>query len=373
MKIGFDAKRAVQNNTGLGNYSRYVIEILSDFFFANHYVLFAPRRKENSRLKNILSKTNISFVFPAGIAGLLSVFWRIGGIKKNIRQNGVEIFHGLSNELPFGIRNAGVKSVVTIHDLIFVRYPEYYNLFDRIIYRFKSRYACRMANKIIAVSECTKRDVVALFHVPEEKIEVVYQGCHPVFGQKATDEKKTAVREKYRLPALFILNVGSVEPRKNLLLALKTLKHLPDDVHLVAAGKPTAYQTKVEQYAQKNRLRSRLHLLNDVAFEDLPALYQLAAVFVYPSFFEGFGIPVIEALHCGLPVVAATGSCLEEAGGPDSMYVDPEDDVLLASRIAKILSDKELAKRMSEKGKVYVKRFSKENVAENLMKVYKSL
>jgi glycosyltransferase involved in cell wall biosynthesis len=202
---------------------------------------------------------------------------------------------------------------------------------------------------------------------------VVYQGCHPQFRQPVTDEKKCEVREKYKLPSRFLLSVGSIESRKNLLLAVKALSQLPDDIHLVAIGKATPYQTKVEAYARQSGFESRLHIRNNFLFSDLPAVYQSATVFIYPSFFEGFGIPVIEALSCGVPVIAATGSCLEEAGGPDSFYVNPEDDHELATRILEIVTDESLANRMKEAGKEYVKRFDDERIASEFIHIYQTL
>ncbi|GAP71861.1 glycosyltransferase family 4 protein [Candidatus Symbiothrix dinenymphae] len=371
MRIGFDAKRAVQNNTGLGNYSRYVIETVSDYFSDNHYVCFAPKKKENSRLKTILARTDISFVFPREIFKLFPSLWRLFGVKRDIKEQKIAVFHGLSNELPVGIEKTCVKTVVTIHDLIFLHYPEYYKPIDRKIYRAKFKRACEKADKIIAVSECTKRDIIAFFHIPEEKIEVVYQGCHPNFRRDAPASAPQL--EKYNLPHRFILSVGSIEARKNLLLPVKALSKIPEDVHLVAVGKPTPYQAEVEVYAAKKGLSTRLHILNNVAFEDLPAIYQSAAVFVYPSFFEGFGIPIIEALSCGVPVIAATGSCLEEAGGPDSVYIAPNDDAELAKKINTILGNKGLSDSMIAAGKTYVQRFSEKAIAEQLMQIYRLL
>ncbi|GHT11776.1 hypothetical protein AGMMS4956_05330 [Bacteroidia bacterium] len=156
-------------------------------------------------------------------------------------------------------------------------------------------------------------------------------------------------------------------------MPVKALSKIPEDVHLVAVGKPTPYQAEVEAYAAKNGLSSRLHIINNVAFEDLPAIYQSAAVFVYPSFFEGFGIPIIEALSSGVPVIAATGSCLEEAGGLNSVYIDPNDDAELAKKINTILGNKELSDSMIAAGKMYVQRFSEKAIAEQLMQIYKLL
>ena len=373
MNIGFDAKRVVQNHTGLGNYGRYIIDILSRFYPDNRYFLFAPKQKTNDRLKMLHTQANVSFVFPSGTDRILPTIWRTVGIWKDLLNSKIAIFHGLSNELPLGIRYSKVKSVVSIHDLIFLRYPEFYNPVDRRIYRWKFQYACRNADKIIAISESTKRDIMSFFSVPEEKITVVYQGCHPCFRQSVPDEKKREIQRKHKLPRRFLLYVGSIESRKNLLLAVKALTRLPEDIHLVAIGKATPYQAKVETYARQSGLASRLHIRNDFPFSDLPAVYQSAVVFLYPSFFEGFGIPIIEALSSGVPVVATTGSCLEEAGGPNSIYVNPEDDSELAARILEIANDESLSNRMIAAGKEYVKRFDDGQIASEIIRIYETL
>ena len=371
VKIGFDAKRAVQNNTGLGNYSRQMIEILSEYFPDNQYVLFAPKQRENPRLQSICERRNIAFVFPSGLFRRFAALWRLTGVKKDIAANGIEIFHGLSNEIPLGLHKTGVKTIVTVHDLIFMRFPQFYKAIDRAIYRFKFRYACRHAHRIIAVSECTKRDIVSFFNIPEDKIAVVYQPCHPAFSLRVDDECRAATVEKYGLPPQYLLNVGSIESRKNLMLAVKALKYLPETLHLVAVGKTTPYQKEVEKLAEQLNVQQRLRILNNVPFADLPALYQAAEVFVYPSFFEGFGIPIIEALTSETPVVAAQGSCLEEAGGSHSLYIPPDDERALAQKITEIINNPQLAKLMRTKGKEYVSRFSNENIAGELIMNYK--
>lgn len=373
MKIGFDAKRAIQNNTGLGNYSRYMIEILSDLYPENSYLLFAPKERKNSRLQKLQMNPNISFHYPQGINKYFPSVWRSNNIKSDLKSNQIDIFHGLSNELPFGIQNTGIKSVVTIHDLIFLRYPEYYKRIDRTIYTRKFRYACECSDRIIAISECTKRDIISFFGIPANKIDVVYQGCHPNFNKLATKEKKEEVVKKYNLPPLFLLSVGSIEPRKNLMLIAKALKHLREEIHLVVVGKKTYYQDLVQEFCDENGISDRVHIFNNYPFEDLPALYQLSRIFIFPSFFEGFGIPVIEALSSGTPVIAAKGSCLEEAGGPDSIYIDPDNEFELADQVQTVIHDQELSAHMSLKGNEYVKIFSDKNIATKLISLYQSL
>ena len=373
MNIGFDAKRIVQNNTGLGNYGRNLVEILSRLYPDNHYYLYAPKPKKNERLNILNSQSNVSFIFPLGLDRIIPTIWRTFSIGKDLTNNKLNIFHGLSNELPVGIRRKKIKTILSIHDLIFLRYPEFYKPVDRWLYKWKFRRSCLIADKIIAMSECTKRDIISFFDIPEEKIAVVYQGCHPQFHLKVTDEKKQEIQEKYKLPSRFLLCVGSIESRKNLLLAVKALSRLPEDIHLVAIGKSTPYQTDVETFARQSGLESRLHIRNNFHFNDLPAVYQSAEIFIYPSFFEGFGIPVVEALSSGVPVIAATGSCLEEAGGHDSIYVNPENDKELSDRILEIVNNESLAKKMKEAGKIYAQRFNEEKIASELINIYQTL
>ena len=327
MRIGFDGKRAVQNFTGLGNYSRYIVDILCQFYPENEYVLYAPKKRENKRLDKLTKQyQQLQLSYPTTSSWKkLSSLWRVWGVTQQLEKEKIDIFHGLSNELPLNIHQSEVKSIVTIHDLIFLRYPQYYHSIDRKIYTYKFRKACENADKIIAISECTKRDIIEYFRIPADKIEVVYQGCDPSFMHPVAAEKKREIRAKYQLPDHYILNVGSIEERKNALSAVQALTMLPEQIHLVIVGRHTEYTDKIERFIKENKLEERVHIISNVPFDDLPAFYQLAEIFVYPSRFEGFGIPIIEALYSGIPVVAATGSCLEEAGGPDSIYVHPDD------------------------------------------------
>ena len=375
MRIGFDGKRAVQNFTGLGNYSRYIVDILCQFGPENEFVLYAPKKRENKRLDKLTKQyQQLQLSYPTTSSWKkLSSLWRIWGVTQQLEKEKIDIFHGLSNELPLNIHQSEVKSVVTIHDLIFLRYPQYYHSIDRKIYTYKFRKACENADKIIAISECTKRDIIEYFRIPADKIEVVYQGCDPSFMHPVAEEKKREVQAKYQLPDHYILNVGSIEERKNALSAVQALMMLPEQIHLVIVGRHTEYTDKIERFIKENKLEERVHIISNVPFDDLPAFYQLAEIFVYPSRFEGFGIPIIEALYSGIPVVAATGSCLEEAGGPDSIYVDPDDIKGMADAFKQIYADPERKKIMIEKGQIFAKRFAEEKQAEEILNIYKQL
>ena len=371
MRIGFDGKRAVENKTGLGNYSRFIIDILSRLHKENQYTIYAPKPKENKPLDRILSRENIQIIYPAShFWKRLCSLWRILGINKQIKEEQLSLFHGLSNELPLSIKKSKTRSIVTIHDLIFIRYPQFYKWIDRRIYIYKFKKACQNSDRIIAISEMTNRDIITFFGIDAHKIDVVYQSCHPIFKQPASSTQKKEIRQKYQLPDKYILNVGSIESRKNLLLVVKALHYIPEDISLVAIGKRTTYTNEVEEYINKHQLNHRVHILHNIPFQELPVFYQLAKLFVYPSFFEGFGIPIIEAIHSNIPVIAATGSCLEEAGGPDSIYISPNNEKELAININKILTSSDLVNKMTTKGKEYIKRFSDETIAQDIMQVY---
>jgi glycosyltransferase involved in cell wall biosynthesis len=370
MKIGYDAKRAFLNGTGLGNYSRWLIKAMSSFHTENQFWLYTPKIKRDRPLSFLNIKSRTKIIKPTG--KYLTSWWRTKWIVDDLKKHGIELYHGLSHELPLGIGNSGIKSVVTMHDLIFMRFPEYFGLIDRVIYSTKLRYACKTADRIVAISQQTKNDLVSLLKVDPTKIEVIYQGCNQAFGVKQTEEKKTSVKQKYQLPDQYILTVGTIEERKNLLLMVKALPAVHNDIPLVVVGKPTHYLEQVKSFVNTNGLGSRVIFLHQVTFADLPAVYQMADVFVYPSRYEGFGIPVLEALNSGVPVVAAKGSCLEEAGGKGSLYVSPDDHQALAESINLILADDALKQRMIDEGLEHAKNFEDKKLADQLMNLYQA-
>lgn len=366
MKIGFDGKRATNNLTGLGNYSRSLIAQLAEFFPQNQYFVYSPKIKEHARIRHFLTSKGIESRLP----DQPGLFWRTSGIKKQLLKDNIDLFHGLSHEIPLRIQNSGIRSIVTIHDLIFLKFPQYFGRIDRLIYKLKARYSCRHADKIVAISECTKRDIIEFFHTDPDKIEVIYQSCDDSFKSPSSAQTKQEVRIRHTLPSKYILNVGTIETRKNLLTLIKALPQIHADYQLVVVGKSTAYADLVRDEIANLGLKNRVHFLQNVPFDELPSIYQMADAFVYPSLYEGFGIPIIEALYSGIPVIAATGSCLEEAGGENSLYVSPFDEIALSAAINKVLNDPTLAGHMKTRGLEYVQKFNTRVIAGDLMKVY---
>ncbi len=374
MKIGFDGKRAAQNRTGLGNYSRFVARIMAEQMPENEYRLYVPNERRTQFLGEIPAVAAMPVTTPQGAWRHFRSAWRSWGVADSLRRDGIELYHGLSNELPLNIKSAGCRSVVTIHDLIFLRNPEYYKPVDRWIYNQKFRRACLDADRIVAVSEFTKRDIIRYYSIDEAKIDVVYQGCDKAFGEPIGRDRLEEVRRKYGLPESYVLYVGSIEERKNVGLIIEALRGEAErglPFHLVTVGRSTPYCERQKEGVERLGLGAYCHFFHTVPFADLPSLYRMASVFVYPSRIEGFGIPLLEAITSGVPAIGCTGSCLEEAGGEDSIYVDPDDASGLGESIARLMADKAMRQSMIEKGRDYAhKGFSDEKLSRDLMDVY---
>jgi glycosyltransferase involved in cell wall biosynthesis len=369
--IGFDAKRIVANASGLGSYGRNLINDLAQAGGPYRYRLYAPDSGRDDLRNQVKSADCIDFRYSDSHCRLGKDLWRRHGIVKDLQRDGVSIFHGLSGELPRGLHKAGVRSLLTIHDLIFLRHPEYYKPVDVWLYKRKFYQSLREADRVVAISECTKRDILYYSDYPEDHIDVIYQSCSPRFHDVPAEDQLQDVVRRYALPSRFVLNVGTIEKRKNVALAARALAEVPDDVHLVIVGRSTPYVKEVAQAAQEARVTERIHLLHGVPNDDLSAIYRLATCFVYPSRYEGFGIPIIEAIQSGLPVVAATSSCLEEAGGPDSLYVHPDDIRGMANALRQLLSE-DTAERVG-RARQYVRKFENNNVARQIISEYQLL
>lgn len=357
MVIGYDAKRAFCNGTGLGNYSRSLIAAAE-----GRKVLYTP--KVAIPWGEDVADTVVRR--PQGLWCIAPSLWRTLACAQQLDADGVQLYHGLSHELPIGLPK-NVRKVVTMHDLIVRRYPQYFSLFDRMVHRLKQRHACRVADVVVAISEQTKRDLVDLMHVPEEKIKVVYQSCDAQFWgvQDAGN-----VRQKYRLPERYIICVGTVEERKNQLAVIEACRALPDDVALVIVGRLRGdYGRKVAACADGRRVI----LIDHADFADFPSLYSGAVASVYLSRFEGFGIPVLESLCCDCPVVTSNISSMPEAGGDAALYAAPDDVDAVAAHLKHLLDDPAFRQECIEKGRTQRMRFAPEKVAADMAAVYKSL
>ncbi len=364
MKIGYDAKRFFHNASGLGNYSRDLVRILAQFYPENSFFLFAKSTSEST--KSLLEISNVLFRKISG--GKFARQYKMG---KDAQAEGCDIFHGLSGELPLKWTKQPIKKVVTIHDVIFLKYPQFYSFFDRKIHAWKCKNACEQADLVIAISQQTKRDIIHFFKTPEEKIRVVYQSCHQAFKENYSEEELVTVQQKYSLPQEFLLNVGTIEERKNLFSVVKAIKDT--DIPLVVIGKETSYTKQIHRFIEKNKMQNQVFFLKNVSMDDLAKIYQLATVFIYPSLYEGFGIPIIEALFSKTPVITSNISCLPEAGGPDSLYIDPKNVADLKSKILYLMHNPSERQRRVEKSSIFVQKFSEEQIANDVFQMYQEV
>ena len=372
MVIGFDAKRAFQNNTGLGNYSRMLLCGLASEHQNLRAFLYSPRIS-GEYAKYFSGYANISTRTPSSIDRFFPDIWRRFGVTVHLSEDKVKLFHGLSHELPHGIPRS-IKRVVTMHDLIVWRYPQFYKPLDRVVHRIKQRHSCRIADVVVAISEQTKRDLMEYLHVPESKIRVIYQSCDPMFWEPVAESDIDYVRSTYHLPEKYVICVGTIEERKNQVAVVKAMAQLPADVHLVIVGKNHGgYHAVLSGAIRSNGLTERVHILHDADFEDFPALYAGAMASVYMSLFEGFGIPILESMCCGTPVVTSNVSSMPEAGGAAALYADPKNPDEIAARLKSIIDDPALRAELVEKGKVQSQKFTPHLAVSGLYDLYMSL
>lgn len=372
MVIGFDAKRAFQNDTGLGNYSRILICGIAQEHQDVHAVLYSPNMSGNYR-SYFSGFANISTRQPSGWDRHIPNLWHGFGIGLHLHGDKVTLYHGLSHELPHGIPK-DIKRVVTMHDLFAWRYPQYYRPLERSVYRAKQRHSCKIADMVVAVSEQTKRDLIEILHLPEEKIRVIYQTCDQIFWRPVTQDEKDEVREHYHLPDRYFISVGTIEERKNQIAVVEALASLPADIHLVIVGRAnTRYHADLMRVVRSRNLETRVRILSRADFDDFPALYANAIGSVYVSHCEGFAIPIVESFCCDTPVIASNCSSMPEAAGDAALLVAPNDSSAIAQAMRQLIDDDSLRQELIAKGRRQRQRFTPKAIVDQFYNLYREL
>lgn len=373
MKIGFDGKRATHNFRGLGNYSRGIIEGLYTFAPENELFLYTPPFNDPRAINWTNHHPKLKIKTPRNlISKKIPSFWRSFLLEREIKRDEIDLYHGLSHEIPRVSSKRKYKVAVTIHDLIYLRYPEYFPKVDRVVFDKKFRYATQNSDVVIAICEQTKNDLIEFFKTDEKKIKVHYQSCSPVFLLKKSQEEKDLFRQNHHLERPYILNVGAFEERKNQKSAVLAFSQIANkfDVDLVLVGNGKKYLHEVKELIHSLKLESRIKILNNFPFHSLPILYQCAEIFFFPSHFEGFGIPIVEALCSSVPVACSKGSCFPESAGPDSLFFDSKNVDEMAQILNVLLNDNERRIDIARKGLLYSERFHLKNSTSELLKIY---
>lgn len=367
MRIGFDAKRAFLNTSGLGNYSRTTLNALKQYEQDKQYVLYTPEVKigllEKQEDYTIVSP-------PKSNSKITKSFWRTYRLSQELKKNNLDLFHGLSNELPKGIQKTGIPSLVTVHDLVFIRYPQFYKPFDRGIYFNKAKHACSASTRVLAISEQTKADIIDFIGTEPDKIEVIHQAISPVFFRQTAT---VGVREKYKLPTNFILSVGTIEERKNQLSIVKALTAQKIKMPIVFVGNPTSYCNDIHKFIEKSGIKKQVTFLRNISEKDLAAIYQMATVSIYTSVFEGFGLPVIESMASGCPVITSNVSCLPETAGDAAALCNPDNIEELGTLIQKLLSDLDYRDLLIKKGHKRAELYHPKIYVKKLISLYQEL
>ncbi len=360
MKVSFDAKRLFNNFTGLGNYSRTLVGNLQRIAPLNQYVLYTPKLRQNAETEYFADSSRFGVVLPK--CKKLKSLWRSWGVIRNINNDKVDIYHGLSHDLPFSVkakRSSRVKYVVTIHDLCYRTFPDMFSWLERRIYRYKYSHSLKVADAIVAISDSTKQDILKYFPwVEPTKIHTIYQSLDPLYYTPMPMSQAKEIVAKRGVKGEFILSVGSINSRKNLLGVLKAYAMIAPDKRLplvIIGGGRGAYKKKVIEYVLQNKLSEHVCFVDNIKDNNtLQAFYTAATALVYPSFYEGFGLPVAEALLCGTPAITSSVSSLPEAGGDGAIYVDPSSVKQIASAIERLSCDRDYGQELAQKGREYV-------------------
>lgn len=370
MRVCIDVSAAVHRRAGLGRYAHELIAALVEQG-AHEYTAFYHQRGEAHLappIDRLPQLTTSLTVRPWRLRTALAYF---SGLGMDAMFAGVDVFHATEHLLP---RLRRVRSVFTLHDLIFQFDPDSHKRLNIAFLRTMMPRFLRAADAIIAVSECSKRDAVRIYNVPADKIWVIYEGVDPRFKPIDDAAQLASIRGKYNLPQRFVLHLGTIEPRKNLTLLFEALTALNVERHaLVVAGKTGWLTDPIFARIGELGLQDRVLFTGYVPDEDLPTLLSAASVLVMPSKYEGFGLPVLEAMACGTPVIASNASSLPEVGGDAALYAPPDDPSAWAELISRVLKDAALRASMREKGLRQAAKFRWDIAARQTAEVYSTL
>ncbi len=366
MRVGFDAKRLFFNTTGLGVYSRLLVRGLASHHESPEIILFSRDPIDSIFYSQFQDLT----IRPGG-----GIWWRTFQMKSDILAERCHLFHGLSHEIPIGFEKTGIPSIVTMHDIIFKKDPYLYRWLDRQIYDFKWRYACQHADHIVAVSNHTKIDLMQVYKVPEHKISVIGPPIDLDFGQKLTEEETIESSKNLRLPQNYFLYVSSITPRKNLsgILDAMAMQEAGHRIPLVVAGSGGSYLSEMRSKVGDLKLTKLVTFTGHISNDDLPYLYTGAVALIYPSFYEGFGIPIVESLLCGTPVITSQTSSMPEVAGPGALYVNPAKPETIAQAMTQILEQDDLRSHLVKEGQTHVQQFGIDRVCDHMIEIYKQM
>ncbi len=370
MRVGIDISFIIKDRVGVDQYIYNLLRGLANVDSDNLYYLYSNRAVPEEffciggNFKVVIHKSKI----------LPRIMWVQFVLPGLLKRDGIELLHAPCYMAP---SRARCPKVITFHDMASWLFPEKFRLIHRIVYSWFVPSFAKNADRIIAVSESTKKDLVRLFGMPEDKITVVYEGTNELFKPAKDAGLLERIREKYGLPEKYILYVGILEPRKNISALIRAYGLMKDsrevEHKLVIVGNKGWMCDEIFKTVQSLRLEDEVIFTGYIADKELPLVYNSAELFVYPSTYEGFGLPPLEAMACGVPVITSNISSLPEVTGDAAILINPDNADELSAAMAKVISSSSLRESMINKGFERVKMFSWKKAAEETLEVYKDI
>ena len=365
MKIAIDIRTAAGEKAGKGWYTFLMVHELLKNDSENEYILYTRNRVpgfeeyKNAQVKAVKSK---------------SILWHLT-VAHDAKKENVDIFWAPTSYITPNILSKSIKTIMTVHDLVAFLFPQKHNLKATIIEKFFLKRAIKRSAKIVTVSKNTANDLQDKFKTSFSKIDTIPCAGNDIYKRLNHDDL-TGFAKKTNLPKKFFLSVGTIEPRKNYVKLIKAFAMVSErypEYNLVIVGKDGWQYEEVYEEIRKNYLQKKVHILGYLSGKSLVSLYNLAEAFVFPSVYEGFGIPPLEAMMCGCPVIASYSSSIPEVVGESALLIDPASETAIASGMNKIIKDDELREKLINKGVLQAKKFSWESSAKQLSGIFKTL
>jgi glycosyltransferase involved in cell wall biosynthesis len=371
MRIAFDATSIPPQMAGAGVYTDNLIRALARVDDENEYVVFS-RTDAFDGLER--ARPPFRVVHVGATSRATRLLWEQLVLPAQLRSLGVDVLHSPHHTTPLLV--AGCRRVVTFHDVTFFILPDRYPRRRRIYFQRVSWASAKVADKLVCPSRAVQDDICRILHTCPEKVRAIAEAAAPAYRQLDDPARLEAVRGRYSLPERFVLSVGSLEPGKNRMTLLKAFAELRRRgvvQKLVVAGQRAWRFDADLGLAEELGLKDQVIFTGYVAAEDMPALYNAADLFVFPSLYEGFGLPVVEAMACGVPVVASNVSSIPEVAGDAALLVDPRDNSALCDAMERALKDGELRSSLRQRGLEQAATFSWEKAARETLEVYREV
>jgi glycosyltransferase involved in cell wall biosynthesis len=374
MRIGIDATALPSRPVGAGNYIIELIRHLERLEGVEEFVVFAQPHGRD--LIDVPARPGFEWVMIPERSPAQRLVWEQAAFPRLVAKARLDLLHSLHYTRPMRLPCA---SVVTFHDMTFFLFPHLHTLSKRLYFPQAIRLSARKADALIADSESTRQDAIHLLGISPERIYTVPLGVSPAFRPVREADRLQAVRQRYSLPEHFILYVGLVEPRKNLPMLLRAYQRLLEDhrlqdsanaVPLVIVGRFGWGIEQVFELVDALAIKDKVHFSGYIPAEDLPIVYNLADVFVYPSLYEGFGLPPLEAMACGTPVITTAVSSMPEHVGEAGILIPPQDEGALFQALVAVLMDPDLSRQLSKKGPERAALYSWKRTAQETLNVY---